>query len=121
MCQLHSGVEKSLEAICSKVDLIGQRIELQISMLEKATLVAKGEMERRLEGMNEFREQLTTQAFSFVSKKEVELKLEKLDIKIDGLVTALAERKGSSKWSEYIVTVLISGVVFLVIRFFFKV
>jgi len=47
-------------------------IEVKIAALDKATLVAKESMERRLEGMNEFRDALKDQNATFVTRTEYE-------------------------------------------------
>ena len=46
-------------------------IDVKISALDRATVLAAQQMERRLEGMNEFRTQLKDQAAGFVSKDEL--------------------------------------------------
>jgi hypothetical protein len=45
-----------------------EHLESRIHALEKATQVAKDEMDRRLEGMNRFRDQLDKQTRTFVDK-----------------------------------------------------
>src|ERR1035437_4134502 len=47
------------------------QLNIKISSLEKATTVAAGLMEKRLESMNEFRAQLKDQAATFVDRKSV--------------------------------------------------
>lgn len=51
-------------------------VESRIESLEKATTLARAELERRLEGMNEFRSQLENQTRTFVSKDESSLRYE---------------------------------------------
>jgi hypothetical protein len=48
------------------------QLNIKISALEKATTVAAGLMEKRLESMNEFRAQLKDQAATFVPRSEYE-------------------------------------------------
>ena len=47
------------------------RLEEQLKASDEAKEVAYKEMQRRLEGMNEFRAQLASQAQTFVSKAEL--------------------------------------------------
>jgi len=100
-CIHHSGIEAQLKALCIK-------IELQMDMIEKSINVAKNEMDRRLEGMNEFRNQLSSQAQTFISKREVELIMEKIDGRIGYLEKRGNVTEGSKVWSNHIITVLIS-------------
>jgi len=100
-CMYHSGIEAQLKALCIK-------IELQMDMIEKSINVAKNEMDRRLEGMNEFRNQLSSQAQTFISKREVELIMEKIDGRIGYLEKRGNVTEGSKVWSNHIITVLIS-------------
>ena len=46
------------------------QFNIKIAALEKATIVAASSMEKRLEGMNEFRDQLRDQTGTFVTKPE---------------------------------------------------
>lgn len=54
-------------------------IEARLDAIEKATNLAKEQMNYRLEGMNEFREQLNRQAATFVTNKELNAKLDGLE------------------------------------------
>ncbi len=47
-------------------------IDTKIEALEKATTLAKETMERRLEGMNEFRDALKDQNTTFITRAEYE-------------------------------------------------
>lgn len=126
-CIHHSGLVAQFDGICKKLDLIEKSIQKQLEMYEKSVTVAKNEMDRRLEGMNEFRAQLSSQTMTFISRKEVELLFEKAGLRIDTLSEKIslgkefiAERKGSGRWSDHIITVLVSLAVFILARFLFK-
>ena len=54
--------------------------EQKIASLEKAVTVASTAMERRLEGMNEFRDSLKDQAGRFVTKDEIKSLSEEIKI-----------------------------------------
>ena len=127
VCPLHSGVEKSLETVCIKLDLVEKSIQRQLDlnekifgrqfeMLERAIAVAKGELDIRLESMNEVRAQLTRQAAETITRNEVNLMLSKLEDKIgvnEKIVSDLGKSssrgEGSSIWKNYIVTVFVSA------------
>lgn len=49
--------------------------ESRITSLEKATMLAANTLEKRLEGMNEFRETLRDQATRFVTREEMDLRV----------------------------------------------
>lgn len=57
-----------------------KRLNLKDELANRALEKAEHSMASRLEAMNEFRNQLTQQAGSFATKKEVELSLEKVEI-----------------------------------------
>ena len=52
-----------------------EQIDTRITALEKATEIAANAMERRLEGMNEFRDQLKDQASRFVTRDEMDIQV----------------------------------------------
>lgn len=51
----------------------------RIASLEKATIVAKEQMEKRLEGMNEFRDTLKDQAAKFITREELKAELSAIE------------------------------------------
>lgn len=119
-CLHHTGIVEQLKAICSKIELIEK-------MNEKAVETARHDMERRLESMNEFRDQLSKQANEFITRKEIELLWSKSDItfnelrkKIETLEDFQSERKGSLRWSDYSITAIISAIIFILAHFLFK-
>jgi hypothetical protein len=73
---------------------------IRLKSLDKATRVAKLEMDRRLEGMNEFREQLNRQAGQFATKDALDA--------VDKRVQELREtRAASGPMLDIIVKVLV--------------
>ncbi|MBV6343791.1 hypothetical protein, partial [Candidatus Magnetobacterium casense] len=87
-CPHHSGIETALKAICQKMDI---RFDAQDKALEKATQ----EMDRRLEGMNEFRRQLDMQAGTFATRTELKAEADKLELRLAPLLRMGAIREGS--------------------------
>ena len=74
---------------------VEDQLNIKISSLEKATTVAAGLMEKRLESMNEFRAQLKDQAATFVPRSEYEGQSHRLDED----VRLLRETRASSEVS----------------------
>lgn len=60
-------------------------INFRFKILEKETENARSSMDKRLDGMNEFRDQLKDQAGRFITREEYEAKYEALVEKIDGI------------------------------------
>jgi hypothetical protein len=107
-CLEHSG-------ICRKLDSLKEEIELRFAALEKAMAATKADLNIRLEGMNEFRAQLDKQAQTFVPRTEIKLANDRLEDKLDILLTRSAEQKGSTKWIDHIITVLIGLAVIIIV------
>jgi hypothetical protein len=89
-------------------------MNLRFESNEKQIELAKQEMERRLEGMNEFRAQLSNQAGTFLSRTEAQLQLEKLITRIVLLEKSVNFREGSRHWSDYIRTAGIAGAIVVI-------
>ena len=81
--------------------------EQRVRALEKETGLVSNQMERRLEGMNEFRDQLKDQAATFITRKECEVVFSKLsdDIKMLRDSKLLLEGK-ASQFSVNIATLI---------------
>ena len=110
-CPHHSGIEAELRKLCLLIEERKELMNVRINQVEKDVVLAKQEMDRRLEEMNQFRAQLTTQAGTFATRGELKGEAEKLDLKLVPLVRASLTREGSSRWSEYLVIALISGAI----------
>ena len=66
-------------------DELGRFFESRIESLERATRTASDQMDKRLEGMNEFRETLREQAATFVTRTELEARKEMVDRELKAL------------------------------------
>ena len=110
-CPHHSGVEAELKKLCMLMEERKELVNVQIRQVEHSVVLAKVEMDRRLESMNEFRTQLTNQANLFATRAELRSEAEKLDLKLGPLVRASLTREGSSRWSDYLIMALISGAI----------
>ena len=99
-CDEHSGMCRSIKAETEKADI-------RFLMIETAVKVAKNEMDRRLEAMNEFRAQLDKQAAQFMPRKEIEILTIRNSDKIRDLEVSMGKISGASKWSDHLVQVII--------------
>ncbi len=130
-CHWFSSLKEQIEGICTKLARIEKSIDEKFFVRDRAIDMARSDMERRLEGMNEFRAQLQSQAQTFASVKEIELKFDKMEShfnllansardRIDMIERLYSERTGSKKWSDYIITVLISMGIFIAAKYILK-
>ena len=62
-----------------------KRLAMRDELTEKAIAVAERDLSRRLEGMNEFRSQLTSQAANFIDREEFEIHMARIEDKISAL------------------------------------
>ena len=104
--------------IDDKINALRREMQLITDSLEKSINVAKGELDRRLEAMNEFRAQLTSQNNTFMSRAEIELMSARLNDKIDSINKIVISGTGEKKWSDHIITVLIGIAVIIIIKLF---
>ena len=110
-CSFHSGILRELKSIWRTLDEKESKYNLQLMAMDKAVAAAKGDMDRRLEGMNEFRAQLEKQAGTFASRAEFTLRIDNLSRQITALEKIANQATGSSTWSDYLITVLIAAIV----------
>ena len=73
------------EHINTKFAELEKQLALRDRLTEKAVVKAEETLNLRLQGMNEFRAELTKQAQNFVKQAEFNLHLEKLEAKINFL------------------------------------
>lgn len=90
--------------------------EARVQAVEKGTSLARGELERRLEGMNEFREQLRDQASRFITRDEVEQKISLAESRVNGRLDLIESHlatatKGKISWGVATAITLLSGAV----------
>ena len=113
LCSLHSGLEERIKAERDRDDI-------RFQMIEESIRVARGELERRLESMNELREQLNSQAKTFETKAESRLIHDAFEDRISKLERTTWARQGEYRWSNHIVTVIIGAIVIFVVRWLVK-
>jgi len=76
--------------------------------LEKSLTLARTDMDRRLEGMNEFRDQLNRQAATFVTRDTCSISSEKREADIRMLRESRATLEGKASQQSVYVTLALS-------------
>lgn len=112
-CSGHSGLVEKLKAERDRDDI-------RFQMVEKSIMIARTELERRLESMNDLREQLNNQANTFETKAESRLIHDSFGNRISKIEEAIWARQGEYRWSNHIITVLIGLAVILAVWFITK-
>jgi hypothetical protein len=79
------------------------QFNIKVAALEKATIVASAAMEKRLEGMNEFRDQLRDQTVTFVTKPEYVQQINRITEDIKGLQENKSQLIGRSEHDNMLV------------------
>ncbi len=97
------GIEKDIGGVREYVDI-------RFQQAERSTDLARSEMERRLEGMNEFRDTLKDQAARFVTREELNAQLVRVDEAIRSLELSRAELKGKASQTSVMITLFLSAV-----------
>ena len=82
--------------------------EMRIAALEKQTVTTAEQLERRLEGMNEFRGQLKDQAAGFFPRSEHEIYMKAVDKDIRELRESRAELAGKASQKAVTVSTIIA-------------
>lgn len=129
--ELLASIPAQISEICNKILRIEKSIEQRFEENKERINLAREQMERRLEGMNEFRAQLTEQTRTFVNRKELDLIVQKLETRfellgkgnrerIEQLEKEYAMRKGSQIWETVIITAMVSATIIVVAHFLFK-
>jgi hypothetical protein len=83
-------------------------LESRISAVEKSIEVANCAMQKRLEGMNEFRDTLKDQAARFVTRDEMDIKLSSLNEQLKSLNYFKASLEGKASQTQANIILLIS-------------
>jgi len=101
---IESRLDDTTKLFETKVDALDKATVLKVDALDKATILASQQMEKRLEGMNEFRESLRDQNATFVRKDEYDTKHEALEktfnVRVSALELSKAELQGKANQSS---------------------
>ena len=96
-CYLHSGIRAEIDSMKNALDL------------------ARRELDRRLEGMNEFREQLKNQAATFIIRESYEISYKGLERRLRVLETKKSNLEGRL-WIIPTIIVIIQIVLIYIIK-----
>lgn len=119
-CASHGRFEERFERLCSKIDSLEKILNIHLEGQRNALDLARKDMERRLEAMDEFRSQLSQQAGTFATVKEVRLEIEKMETKIKPFLDRELVSEGGHKWITYLITSIIAIVTVIVFNHFLK-
>ena len=86
MKHLQSGVDMSdIDVLKERIDGLEKRIDILFSGVKESTALAREVVDRRLEQMNEVREQLREQAVTFVGRNAYDVTVAAMDKRIRDL------------------------------------
>ncbi len=111
-------IEKRLEAIENDIIEIKawqhrimdkETFKVEFNSLERATQIAAANLEKRLEGMNEFRQQIKDQTGTFVTRVEHGAVIDRFDGDIKSLRESRAMLEGKASQTTALGAVLLSG------------
>jgi hypothetical protein len=96
-----------------------QAVQTALASAEKAVTKAETAAERRFESVNEFRQTLTDQAATFITRAEAEVHFAALAEKLDALATRLDKTEGRSSglnagWVYLLAAVGAMGTIFTI-------
>jgi hypothetical protein len=103
-----------LEHLESRLSSLQTLMESRLAAIERATTVALAQLDRRLEGMNEFRDVLKDQTGRLATKDEVAAQLERVNVQIVELKEFRALLEGKASQSSVNVFMLMSALSLLV-------
>jgi len=98
-------------------------VEMLIGNVKESVKTAYASMEKRLEGMNEFRDTLKDQASKFVTRDEMNAKFDALDKQVDDLRMSKATLDGKASQQAVTTALMISlagiilGIIGIIINF----
>jgi hypothetical protein len=98
-------------------------LRLESARLTKTALdAAQISMEKRLDGMNEFRDSLKDQAAKFITREEMLSTLRAIQTNVEILLTSKATEEGKASQKSLNITMIIAitGVVLSIFKFFIK-
>lgn len=102
------------EYLSRRMDDLEKRIQTIFDMNAVAIDKAEKRMDTRLEGMNEFRDQLRDQASRFITRVEFDALMEKLNASVKSLELTRATLEGKASQQGLIITAIISTISLLV-------
>jgi len=110
-----SQIKIQIAEIKKEMEALRREIEIHLRGSREALNLARTELERRLESMNEFRAQIDKQTETFARKSETDLIHQGLDNRLRIIEREEGKREGSSTWSGHIITTLIGSIIGLIV------
>jgi hypothetical protein len=98
-----------MEETKEKVSLV-KYFDMRIENIEQNTKIALASADKRLDGMNEFRDTLKDQANTFATRKEVDLQVSKMEEDIKMLTASKNILEGKASQSSVIIAYIISAI-----------
>lgn len=108
ICKEHLAVLRDIESL-------RREQEKACKIHEREIETAKRELDRRLESMNEFRDQLDKQSRTFMTRTEIEFRFNALEKDVGENRGVIDRGIGAKRWSDHIITVLIGLAVILAV------
>lgn len=103
-CSISIASPVTLEALEERVSALEKQFNIQINGMRQEVVLAKQNLDHRLNSMNEIRNQLNAQAATFATKADIE----KIELKVDLLKEASAKAEGSELWTRWFITAAIA-------------
>jgi len=101
------------EFLCDKISTVKESISIAMSAADKATAKAETAMDKRLEGMNEFRNQMGDQQRTFLPRAEYNLGHTNVTDKMDNLEKRLDAIDNKKTGGNIVWAFVISGISFI--------
>jgi hypothetical protein len=107
-CVWHTGLDERINGLCKKVDEREKQFNLQIDSLRDSIVMAKVELDKRLNNLNELRKEVMEDRSTLVPMTTFNLRREQLDVwksAVDQAITKLETR--SITWGAAIALAVI--------------
>lgn len=108
-----------LAALEARLHALERQAARDYEQIEKMTAMAKNEVDRRLEGMNELRSQIQNERQEYVRRDRMEALLEAADRRIQGIEQFMYNLQGRMTVTGIGLTLLVT-LLSLAMRFFVK-
>ena len=95
------------------VSTLKEYIDLHFGLVDKGLTKSETAMDKRLDRMNEIREQLDDQARTFITKHEVDLRLKTLQEKIEYLQECQNKNVGEKTGKKDMTATILAGIAIL--------
>ena len=100
--------------IKEKIRRVSEKAKLRYESIVVSTNLARENMERRLEGMNEFRQALKDSNDSFITRQEWQIQITKMEEDIRMLREAKANTEGKASMTSVYVSYIIAAIALII-------